>query len=287
MQNAPVRLRCSVDIEPYARAVVPFLEAEPCGRNVLRTLIDAVRIDRATGGEAPCYWWVDDAGVVTGAAQWTPPFPLLVTSLPAPATNLLAAAAVRRATEIGVPLSGVSGPRLHAERVASEAARLLGVTAAMHSLQLLQETSAVRDVPHPGGRRETPRAEHVDLLTTWLRAFEVDAHVTRSPDPRHWVERGVTSGILQMWLVGDDPVSFAGARGPAAGVTRLGPVYTPAQHRGRGYARRLVAEMTAAALASGAAHCMLYVDAANRVADSIYAQIGYVTSAEHVEIRLR
>ena len=55
------------------------------------------------------------------------------------------------------------------------------------------------------------------------------------------------------WLVWDDggPVSLAGYGNPTPSGTRVGPVYTPPEHRGRGYATSLVAELTAERLADG------------------------------------
>jgi predicted GNAT family acetyltransferase len=71
----------------------------------------------------------------------------------------------------------------------------------------------------------------------------------------------------------------------AAGVLRIGPVYTTPEHRNRGYARRLTYEVTAAALAGAGVHeAMLFTDAANSVSNSIYRQAGYEPRDRHVEI---
>jgi predicted GNAT family acetyltransferase len=62
-------------------------------------------------------------------------------------------------------------------------------------------------------------------------------------------------------------------------------VYTPAEHRNRGYARRLTYEVSIAALAQPSVdRCMLFTDADNPVSNSIYRQAGYVPRGEHVEI---
>ena len=60
-----------------------------------------------------------------------------------------------------------------------------------------------------------------------------------------------------------------------AGMVRVGPVYTPPDLRGRGYASAVTAEVSRAALAAGAGEVLLYTDLANPVSNSIYQRIGY------------
>jgi predicted GNAT family acetyltransferase len=73
----------------------------------------------------------------------------------------------------------------------------------------------------------------------------------------------------------DEPVSFLGVTAPLGGVVRIGPVYTPPEHRARGYASALVAAVSQAALDDGVMICSLYTDLANPTANRIYAAVGY------------
>ena len=81
----------------------------------------------------------------------------------------------------------------------------------------------------------------------------------------------------------DGPVSVSGHRVIPGVGARIGPVYTPPEHRGRGYATRLVAEHTAARLAAGDPACFLYTDMANPTSNAIYARIGYEKVCEAAE----
>jgi predicted GNAT family acetyltransferase len=86
------------------------------------------------------------------------------------------------------------------------------------------------------------------------------------------------------WLWEDDtPVSVSGHRDIPGVGSHIGPVYTPPQHRGRGYATRLVAELSAARFAIGDPACFLLTDTANRTSTSIYARIGYVQICDSAE----
>ncbi|MGA8521822.1 MAG: hypothetical protein WB807_02050, partial [Candidatus Dormiibacterota bacterium] len=105
-----MQVQTSGDVEVYASAVQAFLRADPCSRNVLLTVIDLLRSAPTTYPVTPSFWWITDSDSVVGAASWTPPHNLLVSSLPNDAAGDLATAAMHRATELGLRLRGVSGP---------------------------------------------------------------------------------------------------------------------------------------------------------------------------------
>jgi len=64
---------------------------------------------------------------------------------------------------------------------------------------------------------------------------------------------------------------------------RLGPVYTPPEHRRHGYASALTAAACRRALDSGARHLVLFTDLANPTSNEIYQRVGF----RPVEDRLR
>lgn len=80
---------------------------------------------------------------------------------------------------------------------------------------------------------------------------------------------------MRLWRDEDTVVSLAGVSAPAAGVARVGPVYTPPAYRRRGYGAAVTAKATAAALSAGAHYVVLYTDLANPTSNSIYQRIGY------------
>lgn len=65
---------------------------------------------------------------------------------------------------------------------------------------------------------------------------------------------------------------------------RIGPVYTPREHRGRGIASYVVGELTRRGLEAGHRMC-LFTDRGNPTSNKIYAGLGYepvVDMAEHL-----
>jgi predicted GNAT family acetyltransferase len=283
-----VELHDTDDVEEYAAAVTAFLEADPCARNVPYTVMQLVQQGATTQwAAAPGFWWITDDTGVAGAALWTPPYPLLVTSVPDAAWPLLADSALQRAERIGAALRGVNGPGTSARGVATAVAARTGMRARVAKVMWLQQTAQALEVPHPSGHRERASTANVDLLGAWLTAFGEEVDEPIGADGPGQARRMVAAGMLDVWIDAGAPVSLSGYRGPHAGVVRVGPVYTPPEHRNRGYARQLVRAITAAQLArDGVRWCMLFADAANSVSNSIYAQIGYRTVAEHVEMRL-
>jgi predicted GNAT family acetyltransferase len=69
---------------------------------------------------------------------------------------------------------------------------------------------------------------------------------------------------------------------PAAGVSRIGPVYTPPQQRRRGFAAACTAATSDVALRSGANDCVLYTQLTNPQSNAIYRRIGYRAAAEQL-----
>lgn len=70
------------------------------------------------------------------------------------------------------------------------------------------------------------------------------------------------------------------------GSSRIGPVYTPPEHRGRGYAAWVVALLTQQILDAGARPC-LYTDQANPISNKVYERIGYVRVQDEGNVIVR
>jgi predicted GNAT family acetyltransferase len=58
-------------------------------------------------------------------------------------------------------------------------------------------------------------------------------------------------------------------------MARIGPVYTPPEHRRRGFGAMATAAVTEAALEAGARDVVLFTDLANPTSNGIYQELGY------------
>jgi predicted GNAT family acetyltransferase len=87
-----------------------------------------------------------------------------------------------------------------------------------------------------------------------------------------------------LWVVDGTPVSTAMLRAPAAGVSRIGPVFTPQDRRGHGYGSAVTAAAADLAQRSGTADVVLFADLANPTSNAIYQRIGFEPVVDSVRI---
>jgi predicted GNAT family acetyltransferase len=137
----------------------------------------------------------------------------------------------------------------------------------------------------PGSARPLT-ADDVDHAAAWTAQFALDAGVL-VPDPRSNVESRLSSYLY--WEVDGEPVSFAGhapmVDTPSGVVARVGPVYTPLEHRRRGYGAAVTSAVTERLL-DVASIVMLYTDAANPTSNGVYERLGYRVFDEVVDLDL-
>ena len=219
--------------------------------------------------------WVARKGDVVGAAIRTPPYNLV---LARPVDDLAIDAL---AGAIDAELPGVVGavPEVEAFAVAWAERHHLEVRPAfdqrIYALRRLIPPAAA-----PGAVRLADAADRA-LVVAWVGAFarealgggddQSGARVARSVDAR----LGATEAGIAVWEVDGLAVSLAGFGGPTPNGIRIGPVYTPPEHRRRGYGTAVTAAVSQLLLERGHRFCFLYTDLANPTSNSIYARIGY------------
>lgn len=269
------------------------LAAEPVVSTVVATV--AERLAR-TGATATPYSWfavvTDAAGEIAGVAMRTapfPPYPLYVLGMPDGAATALADALVDRGEDVGGANGALPASRVVAERIAERTGGTVEV--AMH-MRLFELGTLVE--PRPvAGRLRPARDDEADLTLDWFRRFHVDADEQAGHEGHGHrdegieiddVRRRIADGSVWMWVdATDTPVHVTAANPPAFGVARIGPVYTPKGHRGRGYASAAVAAVSRLLQDSGS-RVILFTDQANPTSNGIYVALGYrpvVDMADH------
>ena len=78
---------------------------------------------------------------------------------------------------------------------------------------------------------------------------------------------------------------WPGFGGTTPNGIRVGPVYTPPEHRGQGYGSAVTAAVTRDRLAAGRRFCFLYTDLTNPTSNKIYVAIGYRRVCESLDLR--
>ncbi|MER8182899.1 GNAT family N-acetyltransferase [Kitasatospora sp. NPDC094015] len=254
-----------------------FLHAGPAENTVLLSLCDRLRRDgaHAFGDQEPQYgWWrTGPAAPVEGAFVRTPPFGPRLGPMPAAAGAELA----RTLHAGGARPARVSGGAVATAAFVEAWELLVGVPGTVHARERLHRLGElVTPEPAPAGRARRAVAADRELLVRWYREFGAEAAVQLPADLGGQVDRRTAEGALHLWEDGDGrPVSFIGVGPVIAGTSRIGPVYTPTDLRGRGYAGALVAAGSAWARAAGAAELVLFTDLANPTSNALYHRIGF------------
>lgn len=265
---------------PFLAKMRTKLEANEARNGLMLGLALRVEQDpRAYGDEAPYFATVENGiGVVT-AALMTPPRGLILYCVNDEAGSYEAEALQAIAHNLRADnwhLPTVHGPSEIAVRFAEIWSEVASVN---HEVMMAQRAFELREVNHPtesaGQLRKATEADQ-DIAVEFISAFEVEAFPNQSTAEQlqKLARQKIADGHLFLW---DDekPVCLVGLSRPTARGISIGPVYTPPNQRGRGYASSAVARLSQEQLDSGKEFCTLFTDLANPTSNSIYQKLGY------------
>lgn len=268
------------DLEAFLDRAGGFLRSRPAQHTVPLTVTETLRRlgPRAYGDGVPVFGLLERAGAVRATFFRTPPRRLNLTSLSGQDADALA----DRLADLGHSPPGVSADRETAAAFARAWERRTGAAAVLRRREGLYRlgTLAAPEPAPPGRARVATEADRAQLVA-WHGEFAeaVGEHGPR--DSGTWADDRIAYGGITLWETPDGtPAAMAGATRPIAGQLRIGPVYTPAHLRGRGYAGAATAEVSRAALASGADEVLLFTDLANPTSNGLYQRIGYQPVAD-------
>jgi len=235
-------------------------------------------------------WLVSHEGAVLAAALRTPPYNLI---LARPRSKEALAALALAITE---ELPGVVGAEPEVQEFAELWSQRTGLANRTNMRQGVYALDRVEPPPAVPGSVRVATADDRELLLRWWIDFGAEVLHEGGPGRERApqsVDHKLTSptGGFLLWEDGGEPVSFAGWGGPTPHGIRIGPVYTPPDLRGRGYATALTADLSQQLLDGrlfdgGRRFCFLYTDLANPTSNAIYERIGYRRIADAAEILL-
>lgn len=271
------KVRRHVSVDEFLALAGPFLGAREAEHNLLFGIASFVRTnpELLTDGPAQFATVTDGAGSVVAATLHTPPHNQVLSCV----DDLEAVDALVEALR-GEDLPGLLGPT---EAAARFGARWTDATGQPARLQVAERIFRLQRVipperPAPGRWRVVGPRDR-GLIADWLVAFMTEAvpEAPANPDPGAVADRWVAQvgRIGYVWEDGGSVVSLVGAGGETPHGIRIGPVYTPPEHRARGYASSLTAAATQDQLDRGRQFVFLFTDLANPTSNKIYQAIGY------------
>jgi GNAT superfamily N-acetyltransferase len=279
-----VHVQVTSDPADFSQLAFPFLQQDP----VLNTVILSNVHERAVGirpvDDIPPHFVSVHDGDVIGVAMRTPGRGVYLGSLRTDLVDLVAdqyldlydGVVSEGLYDDAVP-GGVAGDAAAAERFAERWCERRGcdvqevMRTRLHKLETHTPLTAEVGVPR------LMRSEDIELVAAWGQ----DGFPELGDDTIDWAEHKLDEGTMWIWEVDGEPVSMVGYHRPIFEVCRVGPVYTPPEHRRHGYAGALTSHVTAEILATGNQAC-LYTDVANPTSNKIYHQAGYRPLADFV-----
>lgn len=123
------------------------------------------------------------------------------------------------------------------------------------------------------------RGDDLDFLTDWIKSYVVETGIEPDVPATHDVARARAVQALKednVRLLCKDGavVAMAGINARAGDTVQIGQVYTPPEHRGKGYAGKAVANLLRDVAPDGIKETVLF--AASEQAARAYERIGYV-----------
>jgi uncharacterized protein len=276
------------DAREFLAAAEPLLCADEARHNLMLAIAGTIRDVPELYPERHL-WLVEDGGRPVAAATRTPPYNLV---LARPESDEALAALADAVAEEELP--GVVGAVPESEAFAALWTPRAGKTIRVGMRQGVYALEEVQPLPAVSGAARPATPADRELALRWWIAFADEALHEGGPgrdraeatlDHRLSSDR---AGIL-LWEDDGEPVSLAGWGGATPNGIRVGPVYTPPELRGRGYATALTAELSRRLLngrlgPGNRRFCFLYTDLANPTSNAIYERIGYRRVCESTEI---
>lgn len=263
------------DPAAFLTRVTPYLVADEPRHNLMLAVAGTLVAHPQLYPEHRLWLASDDDGIA-GAALRTPPWHVL---LARPRDD---AALAALAGAVDQDVSGVVGavPEVHRFVELRGGSSRQAMAQGVYALERVEPIAAV------SGRTRDANAADRALLLGWWHAFMrdalPDADVSRASTALDHRLSAADAGVV-LWC-DPEPVAFAAYGGPTPNGIRIGPVYTPPEHRGRGYATSLVAGLSQRLLDAGRRFCFLYTDLTNPTSNAIYVRIGYRLVCESVEV---
>jgi uncharacterized protein len=256
--------------------VEPFLmrhEAQHC--LLLGVCTTLIKTD--TYLHPPYLAYVEDAGEVVAVALRTPPHSLALSQM----ADLASLQPLANDLHSVYPeLYAVDGPKEVSKAFVETWKQVNGQNYRLEVEERVYRLEKVHPVNGVGGEYILPTEANRELLVQWLMDFSSEAvnAISREEAERN-IDLRLTSEPslrgVRLWCDEGKPVSFAGYGGLTPNGIRIGPVYTPPEYRGHGYASACVAALTQELLDQGRKFCFLFTDLSNPTSNHIYQEIGY------------
>ncbi|WP_353893245.1 GNAT family N-acetyltransferase [Proteinivorax hydrogeniformans] len=145
----------------------------------------------------------------------------------------------------------------------------------------------VIDPKHSQGELTLPTMDNLDIIGELYRGFIYDgfAKNVSKESQMESAKKLIQSGNLYTLKVDGEVVSMANIAHRAPRHGRINNVYTPLAHRKKGYASKLVADLSKLILEEGLTP-VLFTDLSNPTSNKVYKDVGYTECGKVVQYKV-
>lgn len=270
----------SRDAGGFCDKVLPFLLQHEAENNLMIGILLGLADGTGKwGDDPPVLFVVEEDGLEVAIAVQTPPHNLLLTRADNTAVDVLATEMNSR--RIAFP--GILGPVSAAGDFSKRWSAIAGCDIKLEKNMCIYQLDQVFPPTHVSGSARLADSEDTGLVLQWQRSFDEECGLQHGLSEEK-VRKAIQDHHVLMWQ-DDCPVSMAFMSGSTPNGMRVSGVYTPPEHRSRGYASANVAAMSQQFLDAGCQFCYLFTDLANPTSNSIYQKIGYRRVCDFVSYR--
>lgn len=182
------------------------------------------------------------------------------------------------------PVPGVIGQHEQANQFVSLWKDVSRKNANLHMKQLIYQLDEVKVSLSSDGKLIPALEKHLPIVRDWLHQFGEQANVSiTKPQADSMARTYIQNQSLYLWEVEQEIVSMANNSRKTKNGATINAVFTPDEHKRKGYATNVVAALSQKLLDDGYKFCSLYTDLSNPTSNSIYRKIGYDEVGESVE----
>ncbi len=275
------------DIKPYAQVALPFLEREEAANNLMIGQTLDFLNKPETSEELKLFTVHNQEQLVLVSMQTSPKFPLLVYGndehLEASASALS-----EFLKGLGFTTKRILGPKAFAEPFANIWKKYFQVNGRTDFALKVFRLDQVNPLKYSEGTFRIAEDADIPLLINWTLAFDQEtfSHNITKTEAKIKVLEKMNSQDLYVWEKDGEVVTMAASARPTRHGTTINYVYTPKEHRRKGYASSCVACLSQLMLDKGNQFCSLFTDATNPTSNKIYQNIGYNWVADFSNIVL-
>ncbi len=264
-------------IAEFYPLVEPFLLAHEAEHCLMLGLSTNLLKKDTTYQDQPYLAYVEDGGEIVAVALRTPPYNLILSYM---ADDKPLPVIAEDVQSVYAEIRGVLGMQPYSQTFAERWKNMSGQNFRLNMCEGIYRLEKVNPVSDVRGNYRLANASDRDILIQWFIEFSDEAvesisreEATRLVDMRLTSDPSLRG--VRIWAVDGVPVSFAGYSGPTPNGIRIGPVYTPPNYRGHGYASACVAALSQEMLDAGRKFVFLFTDLSNSTSNHIYQAIGY------------